>query len=86
MDMDSIHFNTVVGDDQVIHIPEGVALPSGPLHVTVTPCKPEPVPEDIEQLRDWLLSLASDAERDPTPLPSDMAENHDFYAHGKPRE
>lgn len=85
--MDVIRFNTVVGDDQVIHVPSGINVPSGPCEVTLTPRSTEPsIPDDIKQLSNWLLELAAEAERCPADLPSDMAENHDFYAHGKPRE
>jgi hypothetical protein len=88
MDMDSIQFNTVIGEDQVIHLPAGVSIPSGMCEVTITPA-----PSTTEKSNslapgswEWLLALAADAERVSPPLPSDMAENHDFYAHGKPRE
>jgi hypothetical protein len=33
-----------------------------------------------------LVSWARKAEQIAPPLPSDLAENHDHYAHGKPRE
>jgi hypothetical protein len=40
----------------------------------------------VSVTREWLLKMAAEAEQDSTPLPADLAENHDFYAHGKPRE
>jgi hypothetical protein len=82
--MDAIHFQTEVGNDNTIHVPEGVTLPAGPAEVTVMPR--QDAAADIATTREWLLRLAGEADQDPTPLPSDMAENHDFYAHGKPRE
>ncbi|MCI0361572.1 MAG: hypothetical protein L0211_24065 [Planctomycetaceae bacterium] len=86
--MDVIRFNTVVGDDQVIHVPSGVEVPAGPCEVTVKPAGAETpvVTPEVRDLSAWLLAVAAEAENDPTPLPPDLAENHDFYAHGKPRE
>jgi hypothetical protein len=86
--MDAIRFNTVVGDDQVIHLPEGLVVPSGPCEVTLTPAPSEIVSQAKlpPGTWDWLLELVAEAERNPVDLPTDLAENHDFYAHGKPRE
>ena len=84
--MDAIHFDTVVGDDQVIRLPEGICVPPGPARITVVPCAPEPVPSDVRNLSQWLLAMAAEAEQANVDLPSDLATNHDFYAHGKPRE
>jgi hypothetical protein len=42
--------------------------------------------QDFNNVWDWLLAVGKQAERLDTNLPSDLAENHDFYAHGKPRE
>lgn len=41
--------------------------------------------DQIAWTRSWLLALAEKAEQLAPDLPSDMAENHDHYAHGKPR-
>jgi hypothetical protein len=81
--MDTIRFNAIIGDDQVIRPPVGVCLPPGSFEVTVVPL---PTSQEINALRTFLLAAAAEAERDPTPLPADLAEHHDFYAHGKPRE
>lgn len=35
--------------------------------------------------RAWMLGLAREAEALAPPLPEDLAERHDHYAHGKPR-
>jgi hypothetical protein len=35
--------------------------------------------------RAWMLAIAEEAWADAPDLPSDMAENHDHYAHGKPK-
>ncbi len=85
--MDAIHFEGEVVSDNTIRVPEGITLPPGPAKVTVTPCAPAPRDtDDVASTRAWLLRLAAEAERDPTPLPVDLAANHDHYAHGKPRE
>jgi hypothetical protein len=83
--MNAIHFNAVVGVDQVIRPPAGVALPEGEIEVMVRPRAPEPATDSLASTRSWLLALAEDAEKSPSDLPADMAINHDHYAHGKPR-
>lgn len=40
----------------------------------------------IAGTRGMLLAWARRAEETAPPMPSDLAENHDYYAHGKPRE
>jgi hypothetical protein len=85
--MNEVRFNAVVGADQVIRPPAGVLIPGGDVEVTVRPtivAPPSSEEEDIASLRALLLDLAAEAERIAPPLPSDMAENHDYYAHGKP--
>jgi hypothetical protein len=86
--MDVIRFNTVVGDDQIIRLPSGIAVPPGPCQVTVERAHADIAAAKLIQpdIWDWLLDQAAEAERDPADLPSDLAENHDFYAHGKPRQ
>jgi hypothetical protein len=90
--MDAIHFQAEVGSDNTIRVPEGINLPSGPLRVTIVPCssssgKQEAGKEEgIPKIWEWLREMALEAEKLPTELPSDMAQNHDYYAHGKPRE
>ena len=90
--MDAIHFQTEGGSDNTIRVPDGIRLPAGPLDVTIVPCEnpadlcSHPDTTDLATTRAWLLDVAAQAERDPTPLPPDLAENHDYYAHGKPRE
>jgi hypothetical protein len=41
-------------------------------------------PDPLTATRDFLLAAAREAEAKAPPLPPDMAENHDRYAHGKP--
>jgi hypothetical protein len=86
--METIRFQTTIGPDKLIHLPHGVTLPPGPIEVTIVACKPaEELPAaGSGKLRSFLLELAKDAELQNPDLPSDMAEHHDFYAHGKPRE
>ncbi len=81
----SITFETEMGSDQVIRPPAGVVLPAGKLRVTVQQVEVVSESDPMAKTRDWLLKLAREAERLNPNLPSDMAENHDFYAHGKPK-
>jgi len=84
--MDSIRFNAVVDEEQVIRPPVGVRLPEGEIEVTVRPRQPASGAEAdaLAPTRDWLLALASEAEKGAPALPDDLAEHHDHYAHGKP--
>jgi len=81
--MDTIQFTTVIGDDGLIHPPKGIDLPSGDVEVLLRRVGMA-VESDAPSLQ-WLIDLAEEAERDGPDLPEDMAENHDFYAHGKPK-
>ena len=85
--MATIEFHAVVDQDQVIRPPAGVLLPRGEVEVTVRAHRPEPAPaaDSLAPTRDWLLALATEAEQAAPELPHDLAENHDHYAHGKPR-
>src|SRR4051794_22650496 len=62
------------------------AAARGGVEVTVRAVeKPAPAREDsMAATRDWLLRVAAEAEALDPDLPSDLAENHDHYAHGKP--
>lgn len=84
--MEAIRFHTVVDQEQVIRPPAGVALPQGAIEVTIRPIEPPTTPETdmLASTRHWLLALAAEAEQAAPDLPSDMAEYHDHYAHGKP--
>jgi len=89
--MDQVRFHTIVGEDRVIHLPEGIDLPRGPIEVTVRPSPPATAPESpgdpMAPTRSWMLALAAEAEASLSALdlPADLAEHHDYYAHGKPR-
>ncbi len=81
-----LRFFAFVGEDGVIRPPVGVSVPGGEVEVTVRAALASSDQEDImAETRAMLLALAAEAERIAPALPSDMAENHDFYAHGKPR-
>ena len=83
--MKTIQFNAIVGADQVIRPPQGVALPEGEIEVTVrVRAVSSPVSDVLESTRSWLLALANEAEAAQPNLPPDMAAQHDHYAHGKP--
>jgi hypothetical protein len=43
--MDQVRFHTIVGEDRVIHLPDGIDLPRGPIEVTVRPSHPATAPE-----------------------------------------
>lgn len=83
--METIQFNAVVGEEQVIRPPLGVRLPEGEIEVTVRAPKPPAMLEQnfMRPTRERLLAMATEAERLKPNLPSDIAERHDHYAHGK---
>jgi len=84
--VENIQFNAVVGREQVIRPPAGITLPVGEIEVTVRSRQAvESEPNGLEPTREWLLAFAAEAEKAQVCLPSDLAECHDFYAHGKPR-
>ena len=84
--MKAIQFTAVVGPDQVIRPPAGVSLPSGTVEVVVRASHANGQASDSPSLtHDWLLALAEEAEQAAPKLPTDLAEQHDHYAHGKPK-
>ncbi len=84
--MTTIQFNAVVDQEQIIRPPGGITLPCGEIEVTVRARQPEVAAADpLGSTRAWLLALAAEAEQAHPDLPTDLAENHDHYAHGKPR-
>jgi hypothetical protein len=82
--MDVIHFQTEIGADNIIRVPEGCALPVGPVTVTIVPSTRE-TEVKVPGTWQWMQDLAKEVENSNPDLPDDMAANHDFYAHGKPR-
>ena len=89
--MSFYQFRATVGEDQVIRLPDGVTIPPGDYAIIVsTPIQlPERDPSDPDPMagtRNLLLEIAAEAEAlGLDDLPSDMAENHDHYAHGAPK-
>ena len=84
--MSTIHFQTHVGDDRIIRLPPDVILVPGEVDVTVV--QPDLMqPPLTTRNAHWALvgELAGAAhELGIDDLPSDLAENHDHYAHGAP--
>ena len=82
--MSALTFQAMVGEDQILRPPADVILPKGQVEVTVRPL-PAASTEPIDKTRSWLLGLARESERLAPDLPTDLAEQHDHFAHGKPR-
>ena len=90
--MAEIRFMAIIGEDRTIRPPDDVLMPDGEVEVTVratahtspSDVLPSSEEEDIRSLRELLLGIAAEAEALDVSLPSDLAENHDHYAHGKP--
>jgi hypothetical protein len=62
------------------------AWPSG-TRVKIEPVEnPKPDTDRMAKTRRMLLAWAERAEEIAPELPSDLAENHDHYAHGTPRQ
>jgi hypothetical protein len=74
----------IVLDEGTPPLPEGARIRVE----TIEGPGPRPRGDDtIARTRAFLLAAARAAEaaKDECPLPSDLAENHDSYAHGRPR-
>ena len=85
--MDAIRFNTVVGDDHLIHVPAGLSVPTGEMQVTLAPIpKNESATGALAETRTWLLAFAEEAEMANPDFPADRAARHNYYAQGMPRE
>jgi hypothetical protein len=77
--------NGVVVFDPVAPLPEGTKVrvePVDRLETLTSGSDSDP----IAGTRALLLAWARKAEETAPPLPSDLAENRNHYAHGKPRE
>ena len=77
--------NGVVVFDPGSPLPDGTKVRVEPIERRETPMS-GPDADSIASTRSMLLAWALKAEEVAPPLPSDLAENHDHYAHGKPRE
>lgn len=85
----TVSFQTVIGPDGVIHLPPNVPRPEGTVEVVVTernavPSSEQPTAEPPKRhMFQDLLDVA--ATIDWSQVPSDLAKNHDYYAHGAPK-
>jgi hypothetical protein len=77
--------NGVVVFDPGVPLPEGTKVRVEPIERPEPPTSGPDV-DPIAGTRAMLLAWARRAEEVAPPWPSDLAENHDHYAHGKPRE
>lgn len=74
--------NGVIVFGEEAPLAEGMRVRIEPLGSGVVQSSPS---EDVlAETRAWMLSLAEEAEAIAPGLPSDLAERHDHYAHGKP--
>ena len=64
--MDEVRFHAIVGEDRVIHLPEGLDLPRGEIEVTIRPSQPPTSPaapsDPLAPTRSWMLALVAEAE------------------------
>ena len=84
--MEEVRFFATIGEDQMNRPPTGVQIPGGEVEVVIRPVVADEPVSDIDsmaEMRAFLLAFAAEAEAIDAPLPSDLAENHDFYGHGK---
>ena len=89
--MNEIRFTTVIGEDQVIRPPRDVKLPKGKAEVIVTQAASQSdhrivnPPQSSWPLVEHLAQLANELGIHPDEFPTDLAQNHDYYAHGAPK-
>jgi hypothetical protein len=89
--MNEIRFTTVIGEDQVIRPPRDVKLPKGKAEVIVTQAASQSenqlgnLPQSSWPLVEHLAQLANELGIHPDEFPADIAQNHDYYAHGAPK-
>ena len=89
--MNEIRFTTIIGEDQVIRPPRDVKLPKGKAEIIVTQATSQSetqdgnLPRSSWPLVEHLAQLANELGIDPIEFPADLAQNHDYYAHGAPK-
>ena len=91
--MTTVHFQGRIDENGVIHVPGGVNLPPGPVEVILKPVIQSPTPgdkspavEERSEGKNLFQQLAELAQgEDWSDAPTDLAENHDHYAHGAPK-
>lgn len=84
----TVSFQTVIGPDGTIHLPPDVPRLEGTVQVVVTEqtAAPAPQPPEGPQKRHMFQDLLDVAATiDWSQVPSDLARNHDYYAHGAPK-
>lgn len=75
----------VVLDPGTPPLPDGLRVHVEPVaHPGGVETGPAAGPDPASGTRAWMLAMAREAEAHAPPLPSDLAGNHDHYAHGKP--
>jgi hypothetical protein len=81
--MAAVHFRALIEEDRIIRVPPGITLAPGEAEVILlqpdrvaTPDAPPPP----SRLAQRLAALAD--QLGISGLPTDLAENHDHYAHG----
>jgi hypothetical protein len=77
--------NGMVVFDPVAPWPEGTKVRVEPIEKPEAPISRSDA-DPVAGTRAMLLAWARKAKETAPPMPSDLAENHDHYAHGKPRE
>ena len=83
--MSTVRFTTVIGQDKIIHAPADVDLPTGRAEVVVHQQEAGPGSDD-DSIQAMVARLATAAEElGIENMPTDMAANHDHYAHGAPK-
>ena len=82
--MKATRFSVEIGQDNVIHIPQGTEVSPGRAEVVVI--QDEKAASQAPGKGSLAARLAGVAkELGVSGLPSDLAENHDHYAHGSPK-
>ncbi len=82
-----IEFETQLGKDELIRVPEGLEVPPGLYRVTISSLAPKtPMEPTNKRPFEYMIEIAEEARRLNPDLPCDMAENHDHYAHGAPKK
>jgi len=87
--MSELRFHTTVGEDRIIHLPKDSGVVPGEVDVIIIQPKKQAMEAESKAPSDkWLLveDLSEAATQlSVCDLPSDLAENHDHYAHGTPK-
>jgi hypothetical protein len=91
--MTTVHFQGRIDEDGTIRLPPELAIGPGPVDVVLTTSteigprasavQSPTQPTGEKSLFQQLAEIAS--EEDWSDAPADLAENHDYYAHGAPK-